>query len=42
MQKLKLRYDLSETKYIEAENLSDLTKESLYVLTGKQFTGYSA
>ncbi len=35
-------YDLSETKYIEAENLSDLTKESLYVLTGKQFTGYSA
>ncbi len=33
----KASYDLSETKYIEAENLSDLTKESLYVLTGKQF-----
>ena len=25
-------FDLSETKYIEAENLSDLSKESLYVL----------
>ena len=35
-------YDLSETKYIEAENLSDLTKESLYVLTGKQFSSYAS
>ena len=34
-------YDLSETQYIEAENLSDLTKESLYVLTGKQFENFS-
>ena len=35
-------YDLSETKYIEAENLSDLSKESLYVLTGKQFKKFSS
>jgi len=34
-------YDLSETQYIEAENLSDLTKESLYVLTGQQFKNFS-
>ena len=37
----KASYDLSETKYIEAENLSDLTKESLYVLTGKHFKNFS-
>lgn len=35
-------YDLSETQYIEAKNLSDLTKESLYVLTGKQFENFSS
>ena len=35
-------YDLSETKYLEAENLSDLTKESLYVLTGKQFKNFAS
>lgn len=35
-------FDLSETKYIEAENLSDLSKESLYVLTGKQFKKFSS
>ncbi len=35
-------YDLSETQYIEAENLRDLTKESLYVLTGKQFENFSS
>ena len=34
-------YDLSETKYLEAENLSDLTKESLYVLTGRQFKNFA-
>ena len=34
-------FDLSETKYIEAENQKDLSKESLYVLTGKQFTNFS-
>ena len=34
-------YDLSETQFIEAENLNDLTKESLYVLTGKQFKNFS-
>ena len=37
----KASYDLSETKYIEAENLSDLAKESLYVLTGKHFKNFS-
>ena len=35
-------YDLSETQYIEAKNLSNLTKESLYVLTGKQFENFSS
>ena len=34
-------YDLSETKYLEAENLRDLTKESLYVLTGRQFKNFA-
>ena len=34
-------YDLSETQYIEAKNLSDISKESLYVLTGKQFKKFS-
>ena len=34
-------YDLSETQYIEAKNLSDISKESLYVLTGKQFNKFS-
>ena len=34
-------YDLSETQFIEAENLNDLTKESLYVLTGKQFKNFT-
>ena len=35
-------YDLSETQYIEAKNLSDISKESLYVLTGKQFKKFSS
>ena len=35
-------YDLSETQLIEAENFSDLTKESLYVLTGKQIKNFSS
>ena len=30
-------YDLSVTRVIEAESLSDLEKESLYILTGKLF-----
>ena len=35
-------YDLSETQLIEAENFSNLTKESLYVLTGKQIKKFSS
>ena len=35
-------YDLSETQYIEAKNSSDISKESLYVLTGKQFKKFSS
>lgn len=34
-------YDLIETKFIEAENKSDIAKESLYVLTGKQFNNFA-
>ena len=34
-------YDLSATRVIEAESLSDLEKESLYILTGKSFNHFS-
>ena len=34
-------YDLSVTRTIEAESLSDLEKESLYILTGKLFNNFS-
>ena len=37
----KASFDLSETKYIEAKNLSDIKKETLYVLTGKHFKIFS-
>ena len=38
----KASYDLSETNVIEAENQKDLARESLYVLTGKQFKSFSS
>ena len=37
----KASYDLSETNVIEAENKSNLAKESLYVLTGTQFKTFA-
>ena len=38
----KASYDLSETNVIEAQNQKDLARESLYVLTGKQFKSFSS
>ena len=37
----KASYDLSETNVIEAENKSNLAKESLYVLTGTHFKTFA-